>query len=183
MKAKKLLVLMLAVILVLSTASFAAAETLTAVPGSKEITVYGVYSGGGTTTTVYSVDVTWGEMTFTYTEKDLKVWDPKTHTYTTASGNSWTGTGNSITVTNHSNAAVQVNFEFEAAQGSGIAGHFTEPKKELKSAAEVAEGNPQLAPTVDSTLIIDSGTLPNTATGREQIGTVSVNLSAVTTEP
>ena len=35
--------------------------------------------------TVYSVDLTWEDMTFTYNESGARTWDPDTHTYTAVS--------------------------------------------------------------------------------------------------
>ena len=68
----------------------------------------------GSTEKVYSVDVAWEAMTFVFvTEQtaDELVWDPDTHTYENLEGQ-WEDATAVITVTNHSNAEVDVAAAF-----------------------------------------------------------------------
>ena len=67
--------------------------------------------------TVYSVDITWGSLEFTYTEASKGVWNPETLKYEGAVAGGWTCATNAdkITVTNHSNAAVSVTVEITSA--------------------------------------------------------------------
>ncbi len=58
-------------------------------------------------TSVYSVNVAWDSLTFTYTISD-GAWDPETHSYP----GGWDKTDANITVTNHSNAGVNVSAAF-----------------------------------------------------------------------
>ncbi|MCD8120590.1 MAG: hypothetical protein LUE29_14135 [Lachnospiraceae bacterium] len=57
---------------------------------------------------VYSVDITWGSLEFTYTEAGAQTWDPSTHTYSEAEEGGWSYEegSNILTITNHSNSAV-----------------------------------------------------------------------------
>ena len=67
----------------LSTTALAAGNVDGAGVGSQDpIDVTAKYNDGATEPTVYSVDLTWEDMTFTYNESGTRTWDPDTHTYT-----------------------------------------------------------------------------------------------------
>lgn len=79
-----------------------------------------------------SLDVAWQAMSFTY-ESDSVKWDPETHTYVDegdGSSSGWVANGNSnvIELTNNSNIALDVGFNFsrdDSVDGiSGISGAF-----------------------------------------------------------
>lgn len=94
----------------------ASAATLDEQGESKEVTIS--YSAGDTET-VYSVDITWDSMAFTYYADDKKTWDPETHTWTVdGTGGTWTNENGDktsyITVTNHSNAKIKATVTFSA---------------------------------------------------------------------
>ena len=76
------------------------------------------YVLGGKESTVYSVDVTWGSMDFTYTSAFKGNWNPTTHQYDGATDAKWTckENANVITVTNHSNAGVSLSFKYKSAE-------------------------------------------------------------------
>ena len=82
----------------------------------EEIEVKGKYAAGKSAGTIIAVDVTWEDMTFTYTDGD-KTWNPDTHEYDTTEG-SWgkevTDAVRSITVTNHSNAQIKALYSFKS---------------------------------------------------------------------
>ena len=127
MKKKTALVLTLAMVFSLAPLS-AYAETITTVGGTASHDVKATYradSSGGAGGTVYSVDITWGDMAFTYTA-EAGIWDPATHKTTDAEGGVWTvdkDGGNTITVTNHSNTGVTAAFSYAADTGfEGITG-------------------------------------------------------------
>ncbi|MCD7957005.1 MAG: hypothetical protein LUG93_14910 [Lachnospiraceae bacterium] len=77
--------------------------------GSSSADVTATYKSSETAT-VYSVDITWGSLEFTYTEAGAQAWDPSTHTYTDSDeedgGWSYEEGSNIVTITNHSNSAV-----------------------------------------------------------------------------
>ena len=119
---KKLVSVALVLILCLSlgTTAFAAPITDVDTDSTNDVGVGGVntdthnVTGTATVTTaiVYSVDVTWGAMTFTYT--DTETWDPNTLAYDNDYG-TWTattpGVTDIVTVANKSNAPVVATFE------------------------------------------------------------------------
>ena len=104
MKKKTALVLTLAMVFSLAPLS-AYAETITTGGGAASHDVTATYradSSGGAGGTVYNVDITWGDMAFTYTA-EAGIWDPTTHKTTDAEGGVWTVNndgGNIIKVTN-----------------------------------------------------------------------------------
>lgn len=66
------------------------------------------------TAVIYSVDIAWEDMTFTY-NLSSKVWDPTTRDYIEAEGGgSWVDDTKTITVTNNSNNGIEVSGNFEA---------------------------------------------------------------------
>lgn len=128
--------------------------------------------------TVYSVDIEWGNMEYTYTIDSEGTWNPETHQFDGASGEgNWScDTGaNQVTVTNHSNAAVKANFSYVSEEGyDGITGTFDKNTQDLAT----AEGTEVLnAPKETSTLSL-SGALKKNVTTPTTIGTATVTLNA-----
>lgn len=76
----------------------------------------------------YWVEITWGSLTFNYTQP---AWDPSTHTYPGAGILKVENEGgNLLTITNHSNVLVNIEFLFEPIDNSvtkwgGINTNFT----------------------------------------------------------
>lgn len=165
--------LILAMVLAMSTAAFAA--TIDSAPGSQNIDVNARYEDGTTASTTYSVDVAWGAMEFTYTISGTKEWDPVTHTYTTNTTPTWSGSGNEITVTNHSNAGITASFAFSALDAyNTVTGAFSAASVPLPSAEGKETTDPAL--TGKSTLTL-SGTLEDTVTTMTKVGSVTVTIS------
>ena len=91
MKKKTALVLTLAMVFSLAPLS-AYADTIGTAGGTASHDVTATYradSSGGAGGKVYSVDITWGDMAFTYTA-EAGIWDPTTHKTTDAEGGVWT---------------------------------------------------------------------------------------------
>ena len=84
--------------------------------GSYNTDVKGTYQAGSSGA-VYSVDIAWTDMSFTYTGAGEGTWDPETHQYSGSSEGAWTASNDSITVTNHSNAAVKATASYQAETG------------------------------------------------------------------
>ena len=101
--------------------------------GSKEIDVKAKYAVVSNTPASYSVDLSWTDMTFSYTKTDTHIWDPLTHTYKTGSKSGWDQNRGSITVTNHSNVAVQVTVEYLPEPDTGIKGILKNASAKLKA--------------------------------------------------
>lgn len=175
---KKLFSLILALTLLLSLGTVAAfaANPITAANGSDSKEVKGSYQAGDVSDTVYSVDVSWGSMEFTYTGASEGTWNPATHQYDGAAAGGWAvnaAGGNKITVTNHSNAAVTATLSYAAeAAYSGITGSFDTDTLTLASAEGTAIAN---APTGSANLTL-AGELASSVTASTKLGTVTVSL-------
>lgn len=179
MKKKTALVLTLAMVFSLAPLSAYADDTLTAVVRTATHDVTATYvdgSSGGAGGTVYSVDITWGDMAFTYTA-EAGIWDPTNHTYTDAKGGAWAVDkegGNTITVTNHSNADVTAVFSYAAASSfEGISGSFDNASLALESAVGTEVAN---APKGTAALTLN-GPLDSNTPANATIGTITVTLN------
>lgn len=138
------------------------------------IDVTAKYNDAAATLTVYSVDLTWADMTFTYNESGTRTWDPDTHTYTENITSGWNRTTADVMATNHSNAAVKVTMVYDAKGDTGVTGTLSNAS--FKLAAGV-EGDYANADSDAATLTI-SGT-PNGSVTAEGItvGTITVTIS------
>ena len=99
-------------------------------PSNNTHDVYVTYQEGESSATIYSVDIVWESMEFTYTSASEGTWDPNTHTFTDKESASWSFANNKITVTNHSNADVNTSFSYTpAANFSAVSGAFVDVHK------------------------------------------------------
>lgn len=178
MKKKTALVLTLAMVFSLAPLS-AYADTIGTAGGTASHDVTATYradSSGGAGGTVYSVDITWGDMAFTYTA-EAGIWDPTTHKTTDAEGGVWTVDkegGNTITVTNHSNTGVTAAFSYAAADGFGdISGSFDHDSLTLQTAVGTTV---EAAPKATTSLSLN-GALGSTTADNTKIGTITVTLN------
>ena len=92
--------------------------------GKYNIEISGTYTPG-TADEIISVDVAWEAMDFTYTGASQGTWNPVTHAYEGAIDGGWSDNTPAITVTNHSNVAVNATLSF-TANVTGVVGTFTE---------------------------------------------------------
>ena len=176
---KKIIAAALALTMTLgmSTTALAAGNVDGAGVGSQDpIDVTAKYNDGTTEPTVYSVDLTWEDMTFTYNESGTRTWDPDTHTYTDTTSAGWDKVTAAVTATNHSNAQVTVKFDYTPQGATGVNASMS--KDSFKLAAGV-ENKPNEAATDSSILTIDSGTKPNDSVTAEgvTIGTITVTIA------
>lgn len=123
-----------------------------------ECFVFGTRGEAITTGDVISVDLEWGGMEFVYTPEQT-VWNPNTHEYEPvlnedgSSPSGWSvaeGSSNHITITNHSNVAIEAALDFASAEGKNINGYFDRSYLTCGSAADEAYNSPEKAPS-DST--------------------------------
>lgn len=168
---KKAITLMLAVLMILSMATIAMA----AAPGdSEDIDVTAKYNSSTSTVTVYSVDIVWEDMTFTYNEETEKVWNAADHSYSSTTTGEWDKTAATITVTNHSNAVVNVALTYVPVDGTGVSATLDINEKAL---AAGVEGKPDEADALLATLTV-SGKPNETITNvGVKIGSITVTLS------
>lgn len=94
--------------------------------GLYTIDVGGTFQAADEAATVISVDVVWEAMDFTYTGASQGTWNPNEGIYENAVAGAWSDHTPSITLQNHSNADLSVDFDFTQANGvTGIVGTFT----------------------------------------------------------
>ena len=119
----------------------------------------------------YSVDISWEDMTFTYTQS--REWNPNDHTYTKAQNGEWNKTESNVTVTNHSNVPVSIIIAYNANSGTGISGEIKNGTAVL-AAGEV--GKYSEAKSMTATLVI-SGIPTNIVTSEGiTVGSVTVTI-------
>lgn len=158
---KKFLAISLALVLTLAltVTAFAAATPveLTDGEGSATGTITVNYAAAPSDSTpVYAVDVEFGALTFTYTPAGTGVWSPEDHAYATVDA-TWAASGNTVTVTNHSNAAMTATFTNTAAEGITVTYSGTGVSGNVLSLASAASTGAAVAGVVDVTL---SGAAP-----------------------
>ena len=174
---KKLLTLVLTVTLVMSMGKMAfAADTPETIDkaGSKEIDVTAKYSSSTNTPTIYSVDIEWSNMAFTYTQKETKNWNAADHSYNIVSEGSWDRTTATIKVTNHSNISVNVDVQYAEEENTGVNATIANASAALDAGEE---GNYLGADSLTAVLTI--GGTPNETITSEgvKVGTVKVAIS------
>ena len=142
--------------------------------GSYSAEVKGTYHPGGSGAVVYSVDIAWTDMNFTYTGAGEGTWNPETHQYSGSSEGAWTASNDSITVTNHSNAAVKATAKFEADSG-----YESTTMTFGNNGATVATAvGTEVASAPSATITVTpGGTLAESANGGK-IGTITVSIAA-----
>lgn len=174
MKKSAIALMGLACTLAVSSFAFASSTPITSVGGTGTQNVMGQYHTNDAAATVYSVDVAWDSMAFTYTVASEGTWNPTTHSFDSASEGSWSDTDNTVKVTNHSNAAVNVTVSY-AAEGSysGITGSFSNGSFQLATAEDTEVGN---APNQTATLTL-TGALDKSVTTSTKLGTATVTIS------
>ena len=120
---------------------------------------------------VYSVDVAWNDLSFTYDEGKLS-WNPEDHDYTKAdSAANWSDDEGFVTVTNHSNADVAVTVSFSDANADdGLSVEVANGSFTLESAV----GKDKNAGDSDVAALTAKGT--PTASGK--IGSIVVAIAA-----
>lgn len=173
---KKLLALTLTMAM-LFTMTAMAENKITTNQGTASTDVKATYVAGSPDTTIYSVDITWGSMDFTYTDGSKGTWNPETHSYDDGTDGKWTATGNTITVTNHSNAAVSATISFNT-DITTITPIFDNEVLKLATADGTAVDS---APTATSTLTLD-GSIESTDIVDGKIGTVTVTIEGYKVE-
>jgi len=173
---KKIFTLALTFLLIFSlvtVTAFAADATIGDPNGtaSKNVTAsYRSGSGGGT---IYSVDITWGSMEFTYSEGSSGTWQPESHDYSSGSAAGWSNSGNTIKVINHSNTSVSADLTYASEEGyEGITGSFDNDTMNLATAVGTDVAN---APAETAALSL-SGALDSSVTTPTTIGTITVTI-------
>ena len=112
--------------------------------------VFPVYASGGTADITESkfnvdVDISWGEMSFTYTPEH-NLWNPSTHAYDDKVEAAWTVKGNDITVKNVGEHGIRADFSAAVtdslAEGDTVTAGF-------KTAADAESAEASLSVELD----------------------------------
>ena len=154
--------------------AFAETSKISATGGTATKAVTASYSAGAGGGTVYSVDITWDSMAFTYSEGPSPTWNPETHTSGQGGTGGWSSSGNKVTVTNHSNTEVTATLAYASTEGfKGISGSFDKSTMNLVTAVGTTFEN---APKDTAALTLD-GTLDSSVKKPTQIGTITVTIN------
>ncbi len=161
----------------LNTVAFAAPGSANGLGETQQnIDVNATYSASVSTPDVVSVDISWGAMEFTYSVGGTNNWNPGTHSYTENTTGSWTANGNTLTVTNHSNVAINASLSFTPSV-NGIRGSFSETSGtandgvfSLATAENTSVAN---APSATATFNITGGSVSSSG----KIGSITVSIS------
>lgn len=188
MKKLMFLPLVAGLMVALSLAVVATEGHVGSLPTETKIPVTATYSDSTQHDIIYSVDISWGDMQFTYNASPKETWNPATHTYDTVGGNEeWsyspatetTLAGNEIKITNHSNANVTCNASFtpveEAARNDNFGGSFSSDNVTLYTADGVGTSDAELtSKNLTKTIsLFLSGPLPEGFNGT--LGTVTLS--------
>ena len=169
---KKFLSILALVLVVAMCASFAtAAATVSSVTsGSNTATSDATltYKAATESQTVYSVDVAWTDLAFNY-DAGTKTWNPAEHE-DEVSGAGWKDTAGKLTVTNHSNDAVDVAVAFTTTNNGTATVAVSDESFELATAVGTEFDE---APAKEVTLTA-SGTPESSA----KLGTIKVTVTA-----
>ena len=165
------IVMALALAATLSTAAFAAEADDGNI--KKNITVKAKYVEDIKASKTIQADVVWGKMEFTYNMSGTKTWNAKTHEYDIDINGKWSAKGNDISVTNHSNTDIDVDFTYEPLDKySLVKGEFTYDEVTIPTAE-----NKAVEILTISTALTLSGGLSSDVTDLTKVGNVAVTIA------
>ena len=172
---KKIISLLLTLTLILGLPVTAFAADGVSNGGADTSDVKGTYSSTATVT-VYSVDITWEGLSFTYNGAFEGNWNPETHEYEDATAAGWAAGKGTITVTNHSNADITATPSYVAVEEYKSAGvSFSTSALEVASADNGVDGAAGTA-VAGTITVTPTGTLPE-GTKDAVIGTITITIS------
>ncbi len=174
---KKIFACLIALMLVCSLALAVSAGTIDNNTGneSKKVTIK--INDSNTPATVYSVDILWGNTDFTYDFGTGSVWDPDTHTYVGGTQAGWDHDSATVSVTNHSNAAVNLTVGFNGTEKTVTNNGITSTVSSVSLVLATAEGTSlSSAPSTSFTVSV-SGT--PTVSSEFILGTIIIAIAAV----
>lgn len=147
--------------------------SVVATDASQRIDVTAKYTSESFAPATYCVDISWTDMTFTYTDAQTHIWNPSDHSYKSTSRGNWDKTKATVTVTNHSNVDVQVKVTFEAVEGTGVTGVLKNASRKLKAGET---GNYDGADSMTTTLTIKGTPTKLVSTTGTKIGNIVISI-------
>ena len=174
---RKLFAISIAVALAMLTGVAVFAESSEKTIGGNESQSINVIAKRTDTTennVVYSVDMKWDDMTFTYHEKSTRVWNPTDHTYSEKITGEWDKNTADILVTNHSNADVKVGFVYKTAGNTDLTATLDVTESTLKAGVE---NDYEHADNVTSKLTLSGKPNKTVSESGSKIGTITITVS------
>jgi len=143
--------------------------------GTDTSEVKGTYSSKATVT-IYSVDIAWEGLSFTYNGAFEGTWNPQTHEYENATAAGWAAGNGKITVKNHSNTGITATPSYTAKEGFESAGvNFSTSELNVATADNGTDGAAGTA-VEGSITVTPTGSLPE-GTKDATIGTITITIS------
>lgn len=140
-------------------------------------------SASGNTVNVYAVDITFGDMTFTYGTETK--WNPNTHKYEVVEGGEavWSATGTpNIVIENHSDLpidyAIAASSENQTTYGAKVQFGGQDTASGMIEKCPVEPVDVPSATVVVS--VVTDGTVQNITTAPVKLATVTVTITATT---
>lgn len=179
---KKVISMILALVLVLSMGITAFAAE---VPEGESQSIKATYSVADSKA-VYKVDIAWGGMVFNYASGMENVWNPETLKFETAQKGepSWTPAeegGDTVTVTNHSNAPVGIDMAYTKAE-NGVDGTLENGSFTLDSADNGVDGAAGTPTANSAKLSLSTENIPESFTdgsANVTLGTITVTIEQI----
>lgn len=124
---------------------------------------------------VYSVDVSWGAMNFTYSTRVTPIWNETSHVYDETYTSEWIAEGNTIKLTNHSNVDIKAKFKYVIlSKYNNINGKFSDSQVlRLPSAVDKGINAKELTGTRD---LILSGKLNGEKNEFTRVGSIKIEI-------
>lgn len=168
---KKNLIILVA-LMMLALNINASAETIA--NGTESIDVNAQMVDNSTTPNVYSLEITWDEMNFSYVKEGEVKWNPATHKYEDKTQGTWSDYESKITVTNHSNKDVTVAFSFAPETNfNNLTGVFDIASKNLSAGVE---NHPESADSFESKFKLQ-GVYTSESSNSIKVGTITIRVS------
>lgn len=172
---KKLISLIVTLFMIISMPVAVFAENGVVSGGANTANVMGTYKGTPVST-VYSVDISWSGLDFTYNDAYKGEWQTNSHTYINSTEAGWAASNGIITVTNHSNTDITATPIYNASTNYKDARMiFGSSALTVASADNGVNGAAGTAVTGTITVTPD-GSLPE-GTTNAVIGTITITIN------